>query len=447
VKVGLLNPPRSPHNGILAHASEAARPFIHRKLVGPPLGLLVLAAELAPHHEVALLEMKGEYDLDPAAPPPDALVRAWVARERPRVVGATAITSEVRGALEALAAVKAVDPAAFTVVGGLHASLCPADLARPWVDAVVPGHGALAFRALVEALERGQPPGGVPGLWLREEAGLRFTGPPPLAPEPAGRDFRLPDRRLLERWRSTYVVRPQDGLITYLFTSLGCPGRCTFCSIWPQHGGRYLQRSVDSVVEELRLLEDYPVVRFADASSLVDAAFLEALFARLEAEGLRKLFVMDMRVDSAVAHPRLIERLARGGLRVVISGFESFRDAELAAYGKAARSAEIREAIRIFHQNGIMLRGNYVVPPDYGPEDFAALAGWAASHPVAYAGYTVLTPMPGTPLHAAERGRIVDHDLDKYNFFNCVLPTRLPREEFYARLAELWLIKQGRDVI
>ncbi|HOX42753.1 MAG TPA: radical SAM protein [Myxococcota bacterium] len=447
MKVGLINPPRSPHNAILEHASEAARPFIHRKLVGPPLGLLTVAAAVAPRHALTLLELKGELDLDPGAPPPDELVRAWVAREQPRVVGVTAITSEARGALAALAAVKAVDPRALTVVGGLHASLCPLDFEQPWVDVVVPGHGAQAFRAVVEAFERGRAPGEVPGIWARSGERLRFTGPAAREPEPAGRDFLPLDRRLLERWRSTYLVRPQDGPITYLFTSLGCPGRCTFCSIWPQHEGRYLQRSVDSVLAELRELQDYPVVRFADASSLVDPAFLEALFERLAAEGLQKLFVMDMRVDSAVENPRLIERLARGGLRVVICGFESFRDAELQAYGKAARSAQIAEAIRIFHENGIMLRGNYVVPPDYGPEDFAALADWAASHRVAYAGYTVLTPMPGTPLHAAERDRIVDHDLERYNFFNCVLPTRLELPEFYRRVADLWLIKQGRDVI
>jgi radical SAM superfamily enzyme YgiQ (UPF0313 family) len=447
VRIGLINPPRSPHNGILAHASEAARPFIHRKLTGPPLGLLTVAAAVTGAHEVELLEMKGEYDLDPDAPAPEALVREFVERVRPRVVGVTTIASETRAALEALSVVKAVDPRVVTVAGGLHATLCPADFDRPWVDAVLPGHSAHVFRDLVDALERGRPLGELPGIFVRQEGGLRLTGPLAREPEPAGRDFLLPERRLLERWRSTYVVRPEDGLVTYLFTSLGCPGRCTFCSIWPQHQGRFHQRSVASVLEELRLLGDYPVVRFADASSLVEPAFLGELFERLEAEGLRKLFVMDMRVDSAVENPRLIERLARGGLKVVIAGFESFRDAELVAYGKTARSAQIAEAIRIFHENGVMLRGNYVVPPDYGPEDFDALAGWAASHRVAYAGYTVLTPMPGTELHARARERIVDHDLDKYNFFNCVLPTRLGLPEFYRRIGELWLIKQGRDVI
>ena len=45
MKIALINPPRSPHNGILEHAPDEALPFIHRKLVGPPLGLITVAAQ------------------------------------------------------------------------------------------------------------------------------------------------------------------------------------------------------------------------------------------------------------------------------------------------------------------------------------------------------------------------------------------------------------------
>ena len=63
MKVSLINPPRSPHNGILEHASEEVLPFIHRKLIGPPLGLLTLAAAVEEECDVALLEIKAELDL------------------------------------------------------------------------------------------------------------------------------------------------------------------------------------------------------------------------------------------------------------------------------------------------------------------------------------------------------------------------------------------------
>jgi hopanoid C-3 methylase len=175
----------------------------------------------------------------------------------------------------------------------------------------------------------------------------------------------------------------------------------------------------------------------------VDLGFAERLFDRLEAEGIRKSWVMDVRADTAAGEPRLIERLARNGLKVVITGFESFRQSELRAYGKSLEAARIAEAVRVYHDNGILVRGNYVIPPDYEEEDFDALSEFAAENSVALSGYTILTPMPGTVLYDRMASEIVDRDLEKYNFFNCVLRTRLPLERFYQRVGALWAIRQG----
>ena len=57
MKILLLNPPRSPHNDILKYAPDEAKPFIHRRLIGPPLGLLTIASSV-PEHDVFLFDMK-----------------------------------------------------------------------------------------------------------------------------------------------------------------------------------------------------------------------------------------------------------------------------------------------------------------------------------------------------------------------------------------------------
>jgi len=446
MKILLINPPRSPHNGILAHASQEALPFIHKKLVGPPLGLLTIAGAVR-DHDVRLLELKAEYDLRPEAPTPRELVRRAVEEMDPDVVGITVITSELVSSLELLGEAKRTSPRAVTVAGGLHATLLPEDFAGTSADAVCTGPSTRSFAELVRTVAKREPLSRVRGIWLNAGGRFFFTGARTDSVDEAGAGFVFPRRDLVLPWRDSYVVGRSPDPATYLFTSLGCPHRCTFCSIWPQHGGAVFQREVESVIAELEGLDDYPVVRFADANTVVDVAWVERLFDRIAAEGIRKFFIMDMRVDTAVAHPRLVEKMARGGLGVVIAGFESFRDGELDAYDKATTQRQIDEAIRIFHENGVMLRGNYVVPPDYGADDFAALAEYAASHKVTYAGYTVLTPMPGTAYYEEVKGRIVDRDSAKYNFFNCVLPTKLPLDEFYSRVADLWTIKKGREVI
>ncbi len=447
MKVLLVNPPRSPHNALRDHAPAEARRFVHTRLVGPPLGLLTIAAAAGDEADVQVLDLKGEYDLHPDAPPAADLVRARVSADRPDVLGVTFIASEHPAGMDLFRAAKSVDPDIVTVAGGLHATLCPQDFDDPAVDVVVPGDGAPAFCALLRALRDGRGADAVGGLRVRDGGRLRPTPGPAMPVDPAGRDFRLPDRSFLRPWMSTYTVGGDPRPVTYLFTSLGCTSRCSFCSIWPQRDGAYHQRDVESVVRELASLDEYEVIRFADANTVVDIPWTTRLLDRLEQEGIRKSFVMDLRLDTAARHPDLIARLARAGLKVVITGIESPRADELKRYNKALNARSITEGLRVFADCGILLRANYVVDPDYGPDDFAALADFAAAHATAYAGYTVLTPMPGTALHDGMRDRIVDFDLAKYNMFNCVLKTRLPLARFYEEAGRLWAIRAGDHVI
>jgi radical SAM superfamily enzyme YgiQ (UPF0313 family) len=450
LKLLLINTPRSPFNAILDHASETSLKFIHKKLIGPPLGLLTIASALC-DHDVTLFETKAAYDLleqqgADAIPSLKTLVREQLEKMEPDAVGVTFIASELFYGIEILKTVKDHNPEIVTLAGGLHTTLCPGDFNHKAVDVVCPGESVKKIRDIARAIDNASPLGAVRGIFVNGPEGMTYTG----EPEPvdsAGEDYLVPDRSLVEPWLSTYIVGNAPGPSTYLFTSLGCPNRCTFCSIWPQYGGAFRQRDIESVVEELKGLDQYPVVRFADGNSLVDPLFLETLFRRIKEEGIQKTFIMDLRVDAAARSPKLIEQLAQGGLKVVISGFESFRNRELEKYNKSADASLISKAIEVFHQNDIMIRGNYVIPPDYDVDDFKALKEYAGGHKVAYAGYTILTPMPGTTLFKEMRDRIVDFDLRKYNFFNSVLKTKLQKDRFYELTADLWSVRRGEDVI
>ncbi len=441
----LINPPRSPYNNILSNASEEAKQFIHKKLIGPPLGLLTIA-EAAKEYNVTLFDTKGEYDLKPDTPPLKELTLKLLEKYKPDVVGVTIITSEFNFALEIFDVVKQYDPEILTVAGGLHATLCPEDFNLQTIDIVCPGQAGNTFREVIRAKEKNRPYTDVAGIYINTQVGLEKTKVPANNWNAAGDDFLMPDRTLLERWRSTYRVKSAPYPTTYTFTSLGCPYRCSFCSIWCEFQGKFFQRNVESIIEELKHI-DYNIVRFADANTIVNVDFVEQLFDRIEEEGIKKEYVMDIRADTAVKYPWLIEKLAKNGLKVVICGFESYKDSELKEYNKNTSAGYIEEAVNIFHNNDILIRGNYVIPPHYDKDDFKALAEYANSHKVNYAGYTILTPLPGTPFYKKVKDQIIDHDYAKYNFFNCVLKTKLPLEEFYYSIGSLWLIKRGVDTI
>ena len=448
MKILLINTPRSPHNMILESAPEEAKHFIHKKLIGPPLGLLTVAKAVEEDYDVTVFDTKGEYDLNPDTTPPlNELVSNLLKKHNPDIVGTTTIASEFYYALEILQTTKSFNPEILTVAGGLHTTLSPMDFNHPAVDMILPGQSAHTFRQVVEAKEKGSNYDHIPGVVINKNGVLTTTKAKKDNIDSAGKHFLMPNRNHLDRWKETYKVGNNPYPSTYLFTSLGCPYKCTFCSIWCQFNGKYLQRDVESIIEELKQTDEYPVVRFADANTIVNTKFIDQLFDRINEEGIKKSYVMDIRTDTAVQNPQLIEKLAKNGLKVVICGFESFREEELKRYNKSAAAKLIHKAIDIFHQNGIMLRGNYVIPNDYDESDFEALSEYTSSHKVTYAGYTILTPMPGTPFYEEVKDQIIDFDLSKYNFFNSVLKTKLPLEKFYENVGKLWLIKKGTDVI
>jgi len=333
MKILLLNPPRSPENNILRFAPENAKPFIHRKLIGPPLGLLTIAAAVK-DFEVTVFDLKGEYDLVPETPPLNIFVLRLLEKYNPDIVGVTVITSEFDYALEIFQVTKQFNPSILTVAGGLHATLCPHDFAGTKADVVIPGQCPHIFREVVVAREKGIKIETVAGIYLNGKGGLEKTNGNSRPWDAANADYLMPNRRHLDRWISTYKVGNSPFPSTYVFTSLGCPYKCTFCSIWTQFKGKYYQRSVESLIAEVKSMDEYPVVRFADANSIVDHEFMKLLFDRIMEEGIKKTFVMDIRADVAAKHPEIIEKLALGGLKVVICGFESFRDEELKRYHK-----------------------------------------------------------------------------------------------------------------
>lgn len=445
MKVLLINTPRSPHNSILQYASDEAKRFIHKKLIGPPLNLLTLASAL-PNHDVVVWDTKGEYDIDPNAPELSEMVTNLMHEHQPDVVATTVITSEFYFGVEILQTAKAVNPDVLTVIGGVHATLCIEDFTDKAIDVICRGHAAHLFKNIVDAKAQNKPLENIAGIYLNGENGPKKTKGIVMEWNPAGANFIHPNRDYLNRWKETYYVGKSTSPSTYLFSSLGCPYKCTFCSIWKEHDGKYLQRDIESIIIELKTM-DYEIVRFADANTIVNIDFIDQLFTRIEEEGIKKEYIMDIRSDTAVQYPWLIEKLANNGLKVVICGFESFREQELAKYNKSSSVSLTTEAISIFHKNGIMLRGNYVIPNDYTNDDFKAMHDFASGYKVAYAGYTILTPMPGTIYYKEMKDQIVDFDLAKYNFFNCVLPTKLPLPDFYKSVSNLWLIREGEDVI
>ncbi|MHC4716896.1 MAG: B12-binding domain-containing radical SAM protein [Planctomycetota bacterium] len=388
-----------------------------------PLGLETIAAVL-PDHDVRILDLRCG----------DGLSRE-IRSFDPDVVGVTALTPEVYAAREVLAEAKALRDGIFTVVGGHHASLMPEDFHCPQVDAIVVGEGEQAFTGLVEALERGRDPAGVANLIVRDGDGAfraNLTGPVEIDLD----TVPIPRRDLTARYRSEYFFlfdRPD----TSVATGRGCPFRCNFCSVWAFYHGRTRMMSPRRVMEEIRQIETDHIT-FVDDNFLLNHRREREIADLILAEGIRKRYSIECRTDSIARHPELVTKWVEAGLYAVLLGLEG-TDETLAAVNKRNTAGVNDEAIRILQDHGVVIWGAFLVDPDWDLDDFQRLSDYVRSRRITHTQFTVLTPLPGTPLYRQKESQLLTRDYTCYDALHAVVPTRLPREEFYRQFARLYL--------
>jgi hopanoid C-3 methylase len=249
-------------------------------------------------------------------------------------------------------------------------------------------------------------------------------------------ELPFPDRSLTAAHRQDYFSEWFKPLAS-VRTSLGCTARCNFCALWAITGGKYLRRSPESVVDELRSVAE-PNVFFCDDESMLDARRMSRLADLIVAAGIRKNYFLYGRVDTIVLHPDLFAKWAKIGLAQVFVGMEDYSDARLDAMHKGITSAQQAEAVRILDDLGIMMYASYMVDPAYTREDFARLLAHVRRMKHRYATFTVLTPLPGTGLYAEREGELLSRKPELFDMIHALLPTKLPLKDFYVEYARLW---------
>jgi len=403
-----------------------------RTALPEPLALECLGAVVRAAHDVRVLDMRLE--------PPEAFARSM--REfQPDLVGVTCLTTEVYSAQDLLKTVHQEWPDVFTLVGGLHASLLPADFQVPYVDAIVIGEGEETFRELIEVLDglpRGTRPeslSGVQGLaWRRGENEWQFNPPRPLLPSLDA--LPLPARDLAAKYESEYFFL-FDKPHTLIATSRGCPFRCNFCSVWKFYHKRCRYMSAERVVQEVEAAKTR-TISFVDDNFLANVPRAFRIAEILRERGIRKEFGLQARTDTISKHPDLLKTWREIGLETVLIGFEGASQAKLDAVCKGATIQQNERAMDILNGLGVHMWGAFIVDPDFTHEDFQELKRYREAKSIIYPQFTILTPLPGTDLYEQRLDDLVTRDYRLFDALHAVLPTLLPREDFYKEFAGLY---------
>ena len=409
MKILLVEPPANSHDIVTGVVGLAE-----------PLALECVASTLS-SHDVRILDMRIDCNL-----------LREMERFKPDVVGTTCYAVGVYVAKKVLREAKKFDSGVVTVIGGHHATLIPEDFFEDFVDAVVIGEGEETFKELVDRLEQGKDISNVMGIACRKDGRFLVTDERPLLNLD---DLPFPRRELIEKYRDKYF-RASWHPITSLYTSRGCPFRCSFCSMWKVNRGKYRVRSAESVVRELETIPEKHI-DFIDDNTLADVERAYRLYELIKEKGLRKIYKVYARSDTVAKHPDLIKKWKEIGLGLILIGFESFKNEDLRKWNKKTSIEQNEEALRVLKENDVESAAYFVIDPEFDRKDFGLLSEYIEEKGLTHPIFTICIPLPGTDMYEEKKEK-VSKNYELFDFYHVVERTKLPKREFYKCFVNLY---------
>ena len=221
-------------------------------------------------------------------------------------------------------------------------------------------------------------------------------------------------------------------------TARGCPFRCNFCSVWQLYGRSFRERSIGAVVDDLASVGD--AVFIADDLFWNHPERSRELAAALIRKGVKKRWILvQTRTDIVTRHPELLEAWRPIAKDFdIFFGLEAASDAGLANVTKDASVSSSIEAARISRSMGYGVTGNFLVDPDWDEAQFRELWDFVATNGFQRAGYTILTPLPGTELFQKLAPVLEGQPWFKYDMHHVLWEPRVGARRFFELYAETW---------
>ena len=257
------------------------------------------------------------------------------------------------------------------VMGGYHASLKTDEVAQH-CDSVVVGDAEQIWPDIIEDARQGR----LKPIYTQDNRAKQF--------------FTKPQRAIFTG--KSYVPM---GLVQY---GRGCRFTCDFCSIHAFYGSHLSQRPLQDLLAELEQM-DKKIYFFVDDNLFSHKKKSVELFTALIP--LKIKWACQISIDIA-RDPQLMSLMEKSGCIAAVIGFESLDENNLKQMNKKwnLRRGDYSEAIKVFHNHGIMIYGAFVFGYDFDtPDVFDISVDFALRSNFFLANFNPLTPTPGSALY------------------------------------------------
>ncbi|MFQ5672662.1 MAG: B12-binding domain-containing radical SAM protein [Nitrospinales bacterium] len=433
-----LNPPR--FNELVGKNPSVIE---HNRGYNPPLGVLSLATavrdEKQGNHRVSAL------DCQPRQLTYDQL-EAYFSERQFDLVGITAMTFTLIDVILTAEVIKRTQPQCKIVLGGPHVHIYPEETIKlKNVDFLVQGEGEKAILEFLEALEGRRPFAEVSGLVYEEDGKICNNG---IAPKIEDLDqVPYPDRRFLPvNHYGSLLARGNH--ITTMFTSRGCPYKCTFCDrpMSPTISG-FRWRSAKNVVDEMQDIVNLGIseILIYDDTFSVRKDRVYEMCDEIMARGLKMTW--DVRAHVNTLDDKLLRTMKKAGCDRIHYGVESGNDRMLKIIKKNTTVRRVKETIRQTRQAGMEALAYFIIGQQTETlSDIQDTIALARELKADYCHFTIFCPYPATEIYETglERGVIKEDVWRKFSenprpgFELPVWEENFSREELYELIVKCY---------
>jgi radical SAM superfamily enzyme YgiQ (UPF0313 family) len=344
----------------------------------------------------------------------------------PDVIAITSLTQEGPEAHRIAAASKKRWPHRPVILGGPYTtSDYEKSTSDQNIDFCFLGEAEHSFAQWIEDMMAGSGPTAVPGIAYRENGVIKqnqrgdFVENLDDIPFPAWDIIDL-DEYYKKRFLSTPTMSqvPMHRRVLPMVTSRGCPYLCTYChNIF---GKKIRKRSVENVIEELRLLrEKYNIreIELIDDIFNLDIPRAKAIFQQVADSKLNMSFSFPNGLRSDSFDEELLDIMKRAGTYRLVFAIESGSKRIQKEVRKNLNLEKAQANIKLAHKKGFYLGGFFILGfPTETEEEVRETINFVTKSRLHTANIFILTPFPGTDLwqQALDAGLSVDSDFKNY---------------------------------
>ncbi len=389
MKVLLINPPATMTlSGNLPQVVDEERGF------NPPLGILYLAAFLRREKvcDVEVIDAQVE-ELDFPA------LKERIRKVSPDLVGISAMTFTLLDCIRTARIVKELHPGIPIAWGGSHIHIYADEMIRlPEADFCFTGEGEHGFTELLRVLHKPEEWDKIQGLVFRRNGKVVRT---PTRKLLANDDLDLlpfPARDLVPYHKYSSVMAKRDP-ITTMFTSRGCPFRCSFCDR-PHLGKNFRANSPKYVVDEMEECINMGIREFLiyDDTFTVDKKRVHAICDEILR---RKLDIgWDVRAKVNTIDADLLKHMKAAHCERIHYGVEAGTDRIMKVLRKGITTEETLKVFRMTREAGIDTLAYFMIgSPSETREEIQKTFQFMRDIDPDYTHITILTPFPATEIY------------------------------------------------